>query len=403
MPAHLPRTSAIPFVLAVFFGFVFSSAKAQDAVRFNDHIRPILSENCFHCHGPDANKRKAKLRLDTADGAANTLSFEGDNIDSAELVARIFSDDPDEVMPPPDSNRSLTDSQKKQLRQWIADGGNYQLHWSFEKPVRPDLPKQLSQPDWPKNPIDHFVLARLDQKKTTPSPEAPAHTLIRRLSLDLIGLPATVEEVTAFEKAYAADPDATYAALVDRLLASSHYGERMSLPWLDAARYADSNGFQGDGDRHHWLWRDWVVNAMNDNMPFDQFTIEQLAGDLLPDPTQDQLIATAFNRNHILNGEGGAIAEEQRNNYVFDRVDTTATNWLALTLACAQCHDHKFDPLSQKEYYEFFAYFNTIPESGRVDKRSGRVQYGEPSLKIASPEQLAREKEIAKALGTHRK
>ena len=403
MPAALPKFGAIFVAFVTLLSLAPGTARAQGEVRFNDHIRPILSENCFPCHGPDANKRKAKLRLDTAEGAAETLSFEGDNIASAEIIARIFSDDPDEVMPPPDSNRSLKESEKQQLRQWVAEGGNYQQHWAFEKPVRPAPPKNLSQPGWTNNAIDGFVLARLDQKKIAPSPEAPAHSLIRRLSFDLIGLPPTIEEVAAFEKAYAANSDTAYAALVDRLLASPHYGERMSLPWLDAARYADSNGFQGDGDRHHWLWRDWVVNAMNGNMPFEQFTIEQLAGDLLPEPTQDQLVATAFNRNHILNGEGGAIAEEQRNNYVFDRVDTTATNWLALTLACAQCHDHKFDPLSQKEYYQFFAYFNTIPESGRVDKRSGRVQYGEPSLKIASPEQEAREKEIGEALGVRRK
>ena len=403
MPAALPKIGAIPVVSVTLVFLATQSVHAQDEVRFNDHIRPILSENCFHCHGPDARERKAGLRLDTAEGAAETLRFDGDEVGNAELVARIFSTDPDEVMPPPDSNRSLKEVEKQRLRQWVAEGGKYQQHWAFKKPVRPEPPGSLSQPHWPNNPIDHFVLRRLDQKKISPSTEAPAHTLIRRVHLDLIGLPPTVEEIAAFEIAYGENADKAYAALVDRLLNSRHYGERMSLPWLDAARYADSNGFQGDGDRHHWLWRDWVVGALNDNMPFDQFTIEQLAGDLLPEPTQDQLIATAFNRNHILNGEGGAIAEEQRNNYVFDRVDTTATNWLALTLACSQCHDHKFDPLSQKEYYEFFAYFNTIPESGRVDKRSGRIQYGEPSLKIASPEQAAREKEINTALGVHRK
>jgi len=400
MPALLPKSSA-----ALIAALLISAATsdAQDPVRYNDHIRPILSENCFHCHGPDANKRKADLRLDTADGATSSLSFEGDDVNAAELVARIFSEDPDEVMPPADSNRSLNDTQKQQLRQWVADGGKYQQHWAFERPVRARPPTALSQADWPNNPIDHFILARLEKKKIQPSPEAPAHTLIRRLSFDLIGLPPTPDEIRTFEKAYADAPDAAYAALVDRLLASPHYGERMALPWLDAARYADSNGFQQDGDRHHWLWRDWVVSAMNDNMPFDRFTVEQLAGDLLPEPSQDQLIATAFNRNHMLNGEGGAIGEEQRNNYVFDRVDTTATNWLALTLACAQCHDHKFDPLSQKEYYQFFAYFNTIDETGKVDRRNGRVQYANPILKIASAEQIAREKQLGKDLYAQRK
>ena len=403
MPAFLPKPGALLLALLLLLHVAPTTTSVAEEVSYDEHIRPILSENCFHCHGPDANKRKGDLRLDTEEGAAGSLSFEGDDVTQAELVARILSDDPDEVMPPPDSNRSLNDSQKQQLKQWVSEGGKYQQHWAFEKPVRADPPTDLSQPDWPNNPIDRFVLSQLDQREISPSPEAPAHTLIRRISFDLIGLPPAAEEVAAFEKAYREAPDAAYAALVDRLLASPHYGERMALSWLDAARYADSNGFQGDGDRHHWLWRDWVVNAMNDNMPFDQFTIEQLAGDLLPEPSQDQLIATAFNRNHILNGEGGAIGEEQRNNYVFDRVDTTATNWLALTLACAQCHDHKFDPLSQKEYYQFFAYFNTIAETGKVDRRNGRVQYANPILKIASPEQIAREKQLGKDLFAQRK
>ncbi len=384
-------------------GIPEASGSIPVTVTYNKHIRPILSENCFHCHGPDPKTREADYRLDVeADAKADLGGYQGiapGSPDESELIARVLSKDPDDVMPPPDSNRFLSDEQREILRRWVAQGAEYQKHWSFELPVESE-PPAVSKADWPRNPIDQFILARLDSEGLDPSPEADRATLLRRLSLDLTGLPPTPDELDSF---LANKSPTAYEEEVERLLKSQHYGERMVLPWLDASRYADSNGFQQDGDRHQWIWRDWVVKAMNDNMPFDQFTIEQLAGDLLPNPTTQQLIATGFNRNHMLNGEGGAIPEEQRNNYVFDRVDTTATTWLALTLACAQCHDHKYDPLTQKDYYSFFAYFNNLPETGKVDKRGGRIQYAEPSLSLASPEQEARMKEIGKETTSHRK
>ncbi|NNE92025.1 MAG: DUF1549 domain-containing protein, partial [Verrucomicrobiales bacterium] len=365
-------------------------AHAQEKeISFNRDVRGILSENCFFCHGPDANKRKADLRLD-----------EPGNFESDELLARIFSDDPDEMMPPPESNRSISDKERAVLKKWIAEGAEYEGHWAFEPPARTSNVELLTSNTERANEIDFFVETRLKKEGLNFSPEADKRTLIRRLSLDLIGLPPTVEEVEAFVKDESAE---AYEKVVDRLMASPHYGERMVLPWLDAARYADSNGFQGDGDRHQYIWRDWVVNAMNANMPFDQFTIEQIAGDLLENPTQDQLIATGFNRNHVINGEGGAIAEEQRNNNVFDRVDTTATTFLGLTMACAQCHDHKYDPLSQIDYYRFFAYFNNLPESGKVDRRLGRVMVGNPVIDVATEEQIAKRKEFDKAISANKK
>ena len=357
-----------------------------ESISFNFHVRPILSENCYYCHGPDPNHRKAGLRLDTEEGYLDVVE-PGSPTDS-ELIARIFEDeDEDLLMPPADSGRKLSAREKQILKRWVQQGANYEAHWAFRKPIKPAVPK-VTNNEWPRNPIDKFILANLERKSVKPSPRAEPLILVRRLYLDLIGLPPTPEQSAAFKEAYIKDSDEAINKLVDDLLASPHYGERMSLPWLDAARYSDSNGFQQDGDRNQWLWRDWVVTALNDNMPFDQFTIEQLAGDLLPDPTQEQRIATAFNRNHMLNGEGGAIKEEQRNNYVFDRVDTTATTWLGLTMACAQCHDHKYDPTTQKDYYRFFAYFNTIDEGGGVDRKYGRSMSAKPVMEIPTEAQL---------------
>ncbi len=252
-------------------------------------------------------------------------------------------------------------------------------HWAYVAPVRPPLPP-VKNTVWPRNPVDRFILARLEKEKLAPSPEADKITLLRRVTLDLTGLPPTPRETDAFLADYS--PDA-YEKVVDRLLADPHYGERMALPWLDAARYADSNGFQQDGDTYQYVWRDWVVRAFNANMPFDQFTIEQLAGDLLPNATDEQKIATAFNRCHLLNGEGGAIAEEQRNVILFDRVDVTATTWLGATLACAQCHDHKYDPLTQKDYYSFMAYFNNVPENG-TPPGGGQYRIADPWMTAAA-------------------
>ncbi|MCP5541315.1 MAG: PSD1 domain-containing protein [Akkermansiaceae bacterium] len=364
-------------------------------VSFTTEIRPLISEKCFTCHGPDRKKRKGDLRLDTRAGVEDSGIIVPRNPEESEFVKRLFTADPDEAMPPPDSNLVLSNSEKTLLRQWIAEGAEYEEHWAFTPLAKPPFPGGTEGRDRPENPIDRFVAARLRDEGLEFAPEADRPTLVRRVTLDLTGLPPAPEAVAKF----VADPDPdAYEKLVDELLRSRHYGERMALPWLDAARYADSNGFQQDGDRHQYIWRDWVARAMNDNLPFDQFTVWQLAGDLLENPTEDQLIATGFNRNHMLNGEGGAIAEEQRNNYVFDRVDTTATVWLGLTLACAQCHDHKYDPLTTKDYYSFFAFFNNLPENGGVDKRMGRIQVAEPALSLASEAQTAREREIAKGI-----
>ncbi|CAN5887522.1 DUF1553 domain-containing protein [soil metagenome] len=372
--------------------FLLACAVALPAaeISFSHDIRPILSENCFYCHGQDPNKRKGELRLDVRDEALKKEAFVPGKADESELIKRILTEEADDLMPPAKSNRKLTPQQKDLLKQWIKEGAKYEKHWTFTTPVRPELPA-VKKTDWTRNSIDSFVLAKLEEKGLQPSPEADRATLIRRVTLDLTGLPPTVADVDAFIADPA--PDA-YEKLVDRLLKSGHYGERMALPWLDAARYADSNGFQQDGDTFQWMWRDWVVNALNADMPFDQFSTEQLAGDLLPNPTNDQLIATAFNRNHLLNGEGGAIAEEQRFNILFDRVDTTATNWLGLTMACAQCHDHKYDPITQRDYYSLMQAFNQVSEDGRAGGGGGAKRIASPFLSLTSEENTKRLAEL---------
>jgi len=294
----MPRIS--PILAALVVALPAFSAK----VDYNEDVRPILSENCFYCHGPDGNKRKAKLRLDVREAALEKKAFAPGDAEASELVKRLFSKDSEEVMPPPDSHRTVTAAQKEILKRWIAEGAEYKAHWAFVAPVRPALPANGEQ-----NPVDAFVVEKLTKSGLTLSPEAPKATLLRRLSLDLTGLPPTPEETAAFLADQS--PDA-YSKQVDRLMASPHYGERMVLPWLDASRYADSNGFQQDGDTFQWVWRDWLVKNLNADKPFDQLSTEMLAGDLLPNATIDQKVATAFNRNHILNGEGGNIAEEQR-------------------------------------------------------------------------------------------
>jgi len=367
-------------------------AIAKDKLDFNRDIRPILAENCFYCHGQDPNKREAELRLDVRDAAIKSEAFVPGDAAKSALIERINSTDTDTQMPPPNSNRRLSPEQKKMLARWINAGAEYQTHWAFVTPQRPELPA-VDDKSWIRNSIDQFVLAKLQEQKPPlkPSPEADRATLIRRLSIDLIGLPPTPEEVAAF----VADKDEkAYEKLVDRLLASPHYGERMALPWLDAARYADSNGFQQDGDTWQWIWRDWVVRAMNEDLPFDKFTIWQLAGDLLPDATTDQKIASGFNRNHLLNGEGGAIAEEQRFVNLFDRIDTTATTWLGLTMACAQCHDHKYDPITQRDYYSLMDAFNRVPESGTPQRFSARIRVAAPFLELPGEDFKKREEEL---------
>ena len=366
------------------------------AVDFNRDVRPILSENCFYCHGQDPNHRKGNLRLDQresglAPAESGDIAIVPGSPEKSALLAHVFSEDKDVIMPPRHSNRNLSEAQKKTLHQWILEGAEYRPHWAFIAPTKPELPA-VKNVSWERTPIDRFTLAKMESLGLAPSPEADRITLLRRLSLDLLGLPPKPEEVDAF----VADtrPDA-YEQLVERLLNSPHFGERMALPWLDAARYADSNGFQQDGDTWQWVWRDWLVKAYNEDMSFERFSIEQLAGDLLPNPTNEQLIATAFNRNHLLNGEGGAIPEEQRFNILFDRVDTTATNWLGLTLACAQCHDHKYDPLTQRDYYGLLHTFNQVSENGGAGGGPGRIRAAAPFLEIPTAEnqQWLKEKE----------
>ena len=341
---------------------------AGQAVEYNRDIRPILSENCFACHGPDEQRRQRGLRLDVPDGLFEDREHFGGpailagSATESLLYQRIAADDPAQRMPR--GGERLSDDEIETLRLWIDQGAKWESHWAFIPPERPTVPP-VADTNWSRNPIDTFVLARLEEHGQTPSPETDRTTLLRRVTLDLTGLPPTQAEIAAFLNDDS--PDA-YERVVDRLLGSSRYGERMAVEWLDAARYADTNGYQTDGERSMWRWRDYVINAYNDNMPFDQFTIEQIAGDMLPNATLDQQIATAFNRNHSQNGEGGIVAEEFLTEYAVDRVSTTSTVWLGLTLGCARCHDHKFDPITQKEFYEVIANFNNIPERGKAFK-----------------------------------
>ncbi len=341
----------------------------RDKVLFNRDIRPILSDTCFKCHGPDSAARKADLRLDSLKGAtADRGGGQGvivpGNLEDSEAVRRMESDDPKEKMPPPKSGLSLTPQQVELIKRWIAQGAEYQPHWSLIAPVATTLPS-VKDRSWGRNAVDRFILARLEQEDLHPSAEADRVTLIRRVTLDLTALPPTPAEVDAFVADQS--PDA-YEKVVDRLLASPRYGERMALRWLDLARYADTNGYQNDTERAQWRYRDWVIDAFNRNEPFDQFTIDQLAGDLIPNATLDQKIASGFNRNHRITLEGGVIPEEYRTEYVLDRVETTAATWLGMTMGCARCHDHKYDPITQKEFYSFFAFFNNVPENG-IDGR----------------------------------
>lgn len=369
---HLPQNDAfmktvlrIPEVVLLLCCVFPSRAHADEKIDFNRDVRPIISDNCFQCHGPDAKNQESDFRLnERASAIADLGGYAGvvpGELERSEMHSRIHDDDPDIQMPPEDSKLSLTDRQRDILDRWIQEGAPYDKHWSFKPVTIPALPPVKSN-DWISNPIDHFVLAELEKQGLQPSVEAEKARLLRRVTFDLTGLPPTLEELDNFLADQNAD---AWEKVVDRLLASSSYGERMALVWLDASRYADSGGYQNDIKRSQWPWRDWVINAYNDNMPFDQFTIEQLAGDLLDDSTDQQRLATAFNRNHRINNEGGIIAQEFQVEYVADRVETTSTVWLGLTVGCARCHDHKFDPISQKDFYRMFAFFNHIAEYGR--------------------------------------
>ncbi len=339
-------------------------------VDFNRDVRPILAENCFPCHGFDEKARQAELRLDVAESAYaernGVTALKPGDLAASEVWQRLSSTDADVQMPPPDSNLSLTAQQKATIKAWIEQGATYAAHWSFVSPRQAALP-EIDASRRVHNPIDRFVHAQLAANNLNMSAEADRYTLIRRASLDLTGLPPTAEEVEAFVN----DPDPqAYEHLIDRLLASRHFGERLALDWLDAARYADTNGFSIDGGRHMWLWRDWVIQAFNDNLPYDQFLIDQVAGDLIPDATPAQLIASGFQRNNMVTHEGGTIPEENLTNYNADRVKTLGEAVLGLTLGCAQCHDHKYDAITQKDYYSMFAYFNTLSDAG-LDGNSG--------------------------------
>ncbi len=337
-----------------------TTSRGDESIDFARDVRPILSENCSFCHGPDDQQREADLRLDTSDGAWSVIDKGSSS--TSELYQRLISDDMDTVMPPPESNRELSEEQVEILRRWIDQGASWEDLWSFQPIKKPAIPLLREDSTYPvHNPIDQFIQGKLESSELSPSEQAPRHTLIRRLSLDLTGLPPTPEQTAAF--LHDSSPKA-YEELVDRLLESKHYGERMAWEWLDAARYADTNGYQGDGERTMWPWRDWVVDAFNQNLPYDQFTLWQIAGDLLPNSTHDQKLATAFNRNHMINGEGGRIAEENRVEYVMDMTETMGTIWLGMTLNCCRCHDHKYDPLLNDEYYRFFAFFNQTGVNG---------------------------------------
>lgn len=337
---------------------VFAPNTIRAEVDFNREIRPILAKHCFACHGPDSKARKADLRLDTKEGSQVDLggysAIAPGKPDLSELLNRIESSDPDEIMPPPEHGEPLKAPERKILREWIASGADYQVHWAFVRPQKSTVP-EVRDGSWPKSPIDYFTLAQMELRDLTPSPEADRDLLIRRVSLDLTGLPPTLEEADSFR-----DDESPYAfeKVVDRLLASSAFGEHWARMWLDLARYADTKGYEKDRHRNIWLYRDWVINALNNDMPYDQFTIEQLAGDLLPSPDNQQMLATAFHRNTMTNEEGGTDNEEFRIAAVKDRVDTTIQVWMGLTMGCAKCHSHKYDPISQKNYYEFFAIFN---------------------------------------------
>lgn len=356
---------------------------------FARDVLPILSDRCYACHGPDGAGRQAGLRLDLKEHAfADRDGFPAlvpGDLEASELAARIRSEFPEERMPPPDSNYALSEDEVRLLERWIQEGAVWEEHWAFAAPVRPDVPE--AQRPGTEGAIDRFIERALEAEGVAPSPEAAPGALLRRVTLDLTGLPPTPDALDAFLE----DPsEGAYLAAVDRLLASPAYGQRMAWEWLDAARYSDTDGYQADPTRSMWPWRDWLVDALNRNVPFDRLTVELLAGDLLPDATPEQVLASAFNRNHMYNGEGGRIAEETRTENVFDRVETTATTWLGLTVGCARCHDHRYDPISQREYFQLYDFFNQTSESGRI--QGGRAA---PTLPYLDPEDRARLDAIA--------
>ncbi len=386
----MPRYSRVLLAFCILpAGAVSLAAADKPTIDFNRDVRPILADKCYACHGPDAKEVQAGLRLDlpesaTAASESGSIAIVPGKPEDSELVRRIDSDDELERMPPPEAHKDISAEERAVLRKWIAEGAEYKRHWSFLAPERSAEP-EVNDAAWVRNPIDRFVLARLEAEGMKPNAEASRETLIRRVSLDLRGLPPTVAEVDAFLSDAA--PGA-YERMVDRMLASPHYGEKLTRIWMDLARYGDTNGYHYDSTRQVWLWRDWVINAYNSNMPFDQFTIEQLAGDLLPEATAQQRIASGFNRNTRYNEEGGADPQEWLVRYAVDRTSTLGQVWLGLTLNCAECHSHKYDPISQREFYSLYAFFNSLNEPGA----QGHNGTYPPLLKVASAKQ---EKTIA--------
>ena len=367
-------------VLLIVVTVQIPQSSADEPIRFERDVRPILSDKCFHCHGPDEMDRQADLRLDLEEEAGAVIS--PGSIEESELLARVFSDDAELVMPPPDAKKPLSEFERTTLRKWVEEGAIWTQHWSFVKPqvVAADAGTQST---WPTNPIDQFVFDRLKAEGLEPSQEADPTTLIRRVTYDLTGIPPTLEEVDAYLED---ESENAYENLVDRLLASKRFGERMAVMWLDAARYGDTSVYHADGPRDMWAWRDTVVKAYNDNMPFDRFSVAQLAADYLPDATLEEQILGGFNRNNGTTDEGGAFAEEYRVEYCVDRVKTTSTIWLGLTFECAQCHDHKYDPISQEEYYQFYAFFNVSADAG-MQTRKGNAT---PIVNVPDPAKQAK-------------
>ncbi|HET6572920.1 MAG TPA: DUF1553 domain-containing protein [Fimbriiglobus sp.] len=376
-------------LLIALAGLVAGPAAAADPkLKYNRDVRPILSENCFACHGPDSAARKAKLRLDVRDVAVEAEAIVPGKPDDSGAIQRIFADDESERMPPAKSHKTLTAAQKDILKRWVAEGAVYERHWSLIPPTRPAVPT-VKDKTWVRNPIDAFVLAELEKRGLKPAPEADRRTLARRLSLDLIGLPPKPEDVEAFVNDKSPD---YYEKFVDQLMASPHWGEHRGRYWLDAARYADTHGIHFDNYREIWAYRDWVINAFNQNMPFDRFTVEQLAGDLLPHPTLDQRVATGFNRCNITTNEGGIIDEEYVVLYARDRTETVGQVWMGLTVGCAVCHDHKFDPLPQRDFYALSAFFNNTTQGAR----DGNIPNTPPVVPVPRPEDRARWEVVAK-------
>src|SRR5688572_3972727 len=368
--ASLLATACAAAILSVtVVGMRAQDQAGRAPVSFTREVLPILSNNCFACHGPDGQQRKTKFHFDTREGAfAKRGVIEPGNAGDSLLIEMVTHPDPKQRMPPLESGHTLTDKQISVLRRWIDSGAAWDTHWAYTPAKRPE-PPATKRAGWARHPIDQFILARLEREGLQPSPEADKETLLRRVTYDLTGLPPTPAEVDAF----LADrsPDA-YEKRVEALLQSPHYGERMAMGWLDAARYADTHGYHIDNLRQMWPWRDWVIGAFNRNLPFDQFVTDQIAGDLKPNATRDQKVASGFNRNHMINFEGGAIADEYQVEYVVDRVEATSSAFMGLTMGCARCHSHKYDPITHKEFYQFFAFFNSVPERG-LDGRTGNA------------------------------